>query len=128
LTIAGQSLRGQPERGNSYGQIQFEWPQDQTADAVMALAHFPGIYQIRVNGNLFPQEKIVNNNGFVALEEVSLLAGVNTITWQIVQSPQEKIFNYISLAFLMVWLGILIGVSLSWPKKTKAKINLNIFL
>lgn len=116
LTI-GSSTFSPPERGNSYGQINFDWIQEDQADAVMKLAYFPGIYQVKVNDNLLSQDQIGNDQGLLKLDSISLKEGANEISWQIVQSPSEKVFNCLSLASLIIWGGVLVSNYVTFKRK-----------
>jgi type IV secretory pathway VirB3-like protein len=116
LTI-GSSSFSPLKRGNSYGQVNLAWPKEETNDAVMKLAYFPGIYQIEVNDNLLPKDQIGNNQGLLKLNSISLNKGENKITWQIIQSPLEKVFNCLSLASLIIWGGVLVGKYVTFKRK-----------
>jgi len=108
LLIDNQAINNQLNRGNTFGNIKFEWPKTETVDTIkLNLEYFPGIYQISINGKRV--EKINNLLGRVSLDQISLNGGENAIDWRIIQSPIERCFNGISLGFLIVWL-ILIPV------------------
>lgn len=108
LVINGQSFPNKPKRGNTYGLVEFDWPNEKTANINLNLAYFPGAYQIKVNDKELPGEAILNSRGRLRLETVYLKEGRNNISWQIVQSPKQRFFNYLSLSALIAWLGILI--------------------
>ena len=108
LVIKKRAIEHNVNRGNTFGNIEFEWPETETVDMIkLNLEYFPGIYQFIINGKKW--EKIENRQGRVFLPNVKLKPGKNKIDWQIVQSPIERCFNGISLGFLVFWL-ILIPV------------------
>lgn len=92
------------KRGNTFGRIAFFWHngEKEKEDIRINLEYFPGIYRFTINGK--NQIKIINDEGRIYLPQVSLKQGENIIEWHIVQSPTEKIFNNISLCFLIIWL------------------------
>jgi len=103
LLINNQVINNQLDRGNTFGNVKFEWPKTEAVDMIkLNLEYFPGIYQININNK--QAEKINNLLGRVSLEQINLNEGENIVDWQIVQSPIERRFNAVSLGFLVFWL------------------------
>jgi len=103
LLVNKEKIENKLNRGNTFGEVYFKWPQQETAVTInLNLEYFPGIYKIKINGEEI--KKISNFSGRIALEEVNLKEGENAISWQIVQSPIERFFNGVSLGFLVFWL------------------------
>lgn len=72
----------------------------------LGLEYFPGIYKVKLNGAIL---ETLNCQGKVCLEKVKLKKGENVLEWKVVQSPTEKIFNYVSVGFLTIWVLFLIS-------------------
>jgi len=70
------------------------------------LGFFPKAYKFEING----KESDYNNcGGRVCFDVKSVKEGENYISWKIVQTPTESFFNYVTLAFLVLWLILLVG-------------------
>lgn len=67
--------------------------------------YFPGAYKLSLNGNEIPY---FDCEGLVCIDANKVQAGPNNLTWQIVQTPIQSIFNTISLSFLIIWVLILV--------------------
>lgn len=96
------------EKGNTYGTVKFKADPKTLKDekVILALGYFPGIYQFYVNGLL--HDNYSDCQGLVCLDKSNLRDSENIISWKIVQSPIQQLFNYLTLAFFGVWILILL--------------------
>ncbi len=97
------------ERGNTFGKVSFNSNIGLENNMRLGLEYFPGIYKVKLNGAIL---ETLNCQGKVYLEKVELKKGENILEWKVVQSPTEKIFNYLSIGFLTIWVLFLISYRL----------------
>lgn len=102
------------ERGNSFGKIKLVSPVDKKVSIKLNLEYFPGIYEMKVNGKSFVNER--NCQGKICLDAIQLRKGENSVEWKIVQNAVEKLFNCVTIVFGSIWLSVLFYV---YFKKSK---------
>ena len=106
---SGNIIKGELiNSGNTYGLLKFTLDKSKITakNIIFRLGYFPGAYKLNINGS---QETSYNEClGRVCLDQASLRDGENFISWQIVQTPIEKIFNVVTVAFLIGWILFLI--------------------
>jgi len=103
------------ERGNTYGKVKLFLPVTLSKGLRLGLEYFPEIYHFAVNG----KEEIpyFSCQGKVCLTTEFFHPEANFLEWRIHQSPIERKFNYLSLAFLLVWILILAKDFGNWSWK-----------
>lgn len=82
-----------------------------TDKVVFNLSYFPGVFKFNINGNSVGYQDCT---GYVCFPKSDFKVGSNYVSWKVGQTPIETIFNVVTLAFFILWLGILIG-----PKRIK---------
>ncbi|MFH1601734.1 MAG: hypothetical protein ABIB61_02135 [Candidatus Shapirobacteria bacterium] len=111
-------------RGNTFGEIRFflgsqeEWKEK---PIILGLEYFPGIYHFQINGS--DKVNYSDCEGRVCLDSQNFRQGANYLSWKIGQSPIERVFNGVSIAFFIAW--IIIIVSQILPEKYKIFIKMN---
>src|SRR4030042_6050592 len=105
--------------GNTYGFLKFTLDKNEISSnkILFRLGYFPNIYKLNVNGN--DVKTYDECLGRVCLDRSSLKDGENFISWHIVQTPIEKVFNVVTLVFLLGWILFLIFNRLNSQKKKK---------
>lgn len=103
----GTEFNYQVNRGNTFGEVLIQSPEEIRTDVRMNLEYFPGAYRLVMNDNLMRDYD--DCLGRICLKNVKMLKGDNNIEWKIVQTPSQRIFNYLSLFFLFLWLVFLFG-------------------
>jgi hypothetical protein len=90
---------------------------------VFDLSYFPGIFRINVNG----QEKVYQDcKGHVCLPRDDFKEGENFVSWKVGQSKIENTFNYLTLAFILIWI-LMLSVFLTGIYKNKQKLTYFVF-
>lgn len=118
----GIKIPYQVERGNTFGKITLQSPEELKTDIRLNLEFFPHAYRFLFNGNLIKND--FNCSGRICLRNVKMLSGENFIEWRIVQTPIQKLFNFITFLFLLSWLVFLFYKNKSWwQKRLKTKIK-----
>lgn len=74
---------------------------------IFDLSYFPGVFRFNING--IPKD-YKECRGFVCFPSTDFKSGQNFVDWKVSQTPIETAFNYLTLAFLILWLVILIGL------------------
>ena len=108
ISFSGEKVDYQVvEKKNTHGTIRFDNPvkKDVGKDYVFRLGYFPGAYSLILNGSdVSPQ----NCEGRVCIPSDKVRSGYNVISWKIVQTPTEKLFNMVSLGTLFLWILLLL--------------------
>lgn len=96
------------EQGNTYGFIKFNLPElvnQETAEKYLKLriGYFPGAFEFELNGQKIDSYMCSGVNCF---NIQNIKTQENTISWKVVQTPTQKLFNNLSLAFIVIWLII----------------------
>jgi len=94
--------------GNTYGLLKFTLDKDKISSEKMVfkLGYYPDIYKLDLNGELM--RSYDECLGRVCFDKNLMRDGENFILWHVTQTPMEKIFNGVSLAFLLGWIVFLI--------------------
>ncbi len=96
------------DRGNTHGFVKFIATEEKiVSEGIrLGLGYFPGIYQFAAtNGEVADYQDC---QGVVCISGSQFGDGENYLSWKIVQTTTEKIFNGVSLLFLSAWIAILI--------------------
>lgn len=95
------------ERKNTEGNVVFSFSNNINPNEekiIFDLSYFPGVFRFSVNG----QERAYQNcKGRVCLPRDNFREGENFVSWKVGQSKIENTFNYVTLAFFLVWLIVL---------------------
>jgi hypothetical protein len=78
---------------------------------IINLSYFPGVFKFNINGKASSYEEC---SGRVCVPATSFKQGENFLNWEVVSAPIETLFNWVTIAFLVAWILILIG-----PKRLK---------
>ncbi len=113
--------------GNTHGKITISVNKLLLGDdskLTFRLAYFPNAYKFYINSN--EVKNYANCDGKVCLEAREFVDGRNILEWQIVQTPIQNFFNFISITFLLVF--ILLVFKFSFPGKISNKSLLTILV
>ncbi len=107
------------EQGNTYGFVKYDLSQKnlETSKFVkVKLGFFPGAYNFEVNGQKADSFSCDGKNCF----DISYFkTGENTLSWKIVQTPTQKMFNILTILFLIMWIILLLINKFGKDKKGK---------
>lgn len=118
LLVNDKPVNSQINRGNTLGEVSFYWAQEKKPENIkMNLEYFPGAYYFLINGKA--PGSVDNVSGRIGLKGVFLNQGENTISWKIVQTPTQKVFNTISLVTLFLWIVVFIVRGFSYVGKKR---------
>lgn len=93
------------EKKNTSGVVKFLLKEEEINQRIVfELSYFPGAYEFNVNG--IDTKDYKDCSGFVCIDSPHLRE-VNLVSWKIVQTPIQKIFNILSLGFVALWLVLL---------------------
>ena len=95
------------KQGSTYGEVVFEYDRQKYEGdrIVIAQSYYPDAHTILINGNKVSYGDCV---GKVCIKSDNLVDGENSISWSVHQTTVQKIFNAVSLGFLVVWIWILL--------------------
>jgi hypothetical protein len=101
------------DKKSTTGSVEFDFNEkgNTNRNIVFNLSYFPGVFKFHVNGVLRDYQ---NCDGYVCFDKNIFNQGKNLVTWNVVQTPIEKVFNVVTVLFVLTWLLILIG-----PKRVK---------
>lgn len=106
------------EKKSSGGSAKFtigDAPNSENEKIIFDLSYFPDIYKFSVNGT----ERVpLDCTGRTCLLRTDFKQGENIVSWKVGQSKIEKLFNYVTLVFFIVWILILV-VKLTGIDKNK---------
>lgn len=104
------------EKKNTTGAIKFLLNENQLDKKIIfGLSYFPGAYEFNING--IDTKKYDDCSGLVCLRSEAL-RDTNYVSWQIIQTPIQKVFNSISVLFFAIWI-VVITFSVLKIKPTK---------
>ncbi len=112
-------------RGNTHGFVKFIADKEKlTENGIrLGLGYFPGAYRFNTaNGEVSQYQDC---RGQICILGSEFRDGENYISWQVVQTPIQRIFNFVSILFLLVWLTGLVWFVIL--KKTSISKN-NLFV
>ncbi len=92
------------KKGSTYGAIKFQIDNPKGKYLMFALGYYPSIYNFELNGQRVGYKDC---EGRVCVDINNTQKGLNYISWKIVQTPVQSIFNYVTAAFLVIWLVII---------------------
>lgn len=93
-------------RDNVSADVKFEInPGFKSDKLVLALSYFPGIFKINLNGN--PVSSYSDCSGRVCIGTDNLRSGANFVSWKVGENRTEKLFDYVTLGFFVLWLILL---------------------
>lgn len=104
------------QRGNTYGKVTFNSEKSVTNQVKLNLEYFPGAYSLKINNNY---QEYDNCEGRLCFRNIDLINGENVIEWRIHQTFIQKIFNFISLFFLLGWIVFLVLKKNQWSSKNE---------
>ena len=109
------------ERGNTFGSVKFSIDKNKTIGdkIVIRLGYFPDIHNVLLNGGNYL--KYSNCDGQVCFDTKETRNGENFVSWKVGQSKIESTFNYLTVAFLLIWLMLLV-IFLTGINKNRKKL------
>lgn len=108
LTDAGKVVQNKEiERGSTYGSLILKIGKRDVLSQkiILNLDYFPGVFAFALNGKT---ETYADCEGRVCFATDDFVEGNNEISWNIVQSNSERLFNAVSLTFIILWLIIFV--------------------
>ena len=96
------------EKISTRGSVEFLFDTsiNKSEKIILNLSYFPNVYKFSINGK---SENYSNCEGYVCLGKQNLIQGVNFVSWKVVSTSIENIFNIVTLSFVISWIFILIG-------------------
>ncbi len=93
-------------RNSTNGVVKFNMPENFSDNHLkLALSYYPG-FSISLNGD---EVDYSDCEGRACIDSKGAQVGPNMVSWKIVQTPIQSLFNKVSLGFLMIWgVGLLI--------------------
>lgn len=96
------------KKGSTFGLVSYQLQnKDENSKVIYALEYFPKMYQFKLNGLRVDYQ---NCDGKVCINQVQENK-VNFLSWKVIQTPTENIFNLVSLfTFLISVLILFLGL------------------
>ncbi|QQG42214.1 MAG: hypothetical protein HYV90_02760 [Candidatus Woesebacteria bacterium] len=108
LTDTGKIVQNKEiKRGSTYGSLMLTIGKKDILGQkiILNLDYFPGVFAFTLNGKT---QVYSDCEGRVCLAVNDFIEGDNVISWNVVQSKIERLFNAVTLTFIVLWLIIIV--------------------